>query len=82
MAVFLQTMMWLVIARGASGAGAGGLVSMVWLIAGEIVPIEEKNKWGNMLSFVWAASALAGPLLGGIFSRMCSHFFRGPLDLS
>ncbi len=61
-------MIWLVIARGVSGAGAGGLVSMVWVIASEIVPVEEKDKWGNMLSCVWAASALAGPLLGGVFS--------------
>ncbi|KAG9011024.1 hypothetical protein FRB94_008997 [Tulasnella sp. JGI-2019a] len=67
-----QNMMWLVISRGVSGAGAGGLVSMVWLIAGEIVPAEQKGKWGNMLSFVWAASALAGPLLGGVFSQLIS----------
>ncbi|KAG8858721.1 hypothetical protein FRB96_004858 [Tulasnella sp. 330] len=67
-----QTMMWLVIARGVSGAGAGGLVSMVWLVAGEIVPAEQKGKWGNMLSCVWAASALAGPLLGGVFSQLIS----------
>lgn len=61
-------MLWLVIARGVSGAGAGGLVPMVWIITGEIVPKDSRAKWSNTLTCVWAASALAGPLLGGVFS--------------
>ena len=42
---------------------------MVWIITGEIVPIEARAKWADMLTCVWTASALAGPLLGGVFSR-------------
>lgn len=61
-------MTWLVIARGVSGAGAGGVVPMVWIITGEVVPTEDRAKWSDTLTCVWAASALAGPLLGGVFS--------------
>ncbi|KAG8901530.1 hypothetical protein FRC00_006453 [Tulasnella sp. 408] len=63
-----KSMMWLVIARGVSGAGAGGVVPMVWIITGEVVPTEDRAKWSDTLTCVWAASALAGPLLGGVFS--------------
>jgi len=63
-------MLWLVIARGVAGVGAGGIVSMVWLVMGEIVPAHDRAKWSETLSSTWAASALAGPVLGGIFSGM------------
>ncbi|KAG8997771.1 hypothetical protein FRB90_012434 [Tulasnella sp. 427] len=63
-----KSMMWLVIARGVSGAGAGGVVPMVWIITGEVVPTQDRAKWSDTLTCVWAASALAGPLLGGVFS--------------
>ncbi|KAG8953308.1 hypothetical protein FRC04_002718 [Tulasnella sp. 424] len=65
---FATSMTWLVIARGVSGAGAGGVVPMVWIITGEVVPTEDRAKWSDTLTCVWAASALAGPLLGGVFS--------------
>ncbi|KAG8929878.1 hypothetical protein FRC01_003657 [Tulasnella sp. 417] len=67
-----KSMMWLVIARGVSGAGAGGVVPMVWIITGEVVPTEDRAKWSDTLTCVWAASALAGPLLGGVFSESVS----------
>ncbi|KAG8964259.1 hypothetical protein FRC03_002026 [Tulasnella sp. 419] len=67
-----QSMMWLVLARGLAGIGGGGIVSMVWIVMAEIVSDAERAKWSEALSVTWAASAVAGPLLGGVFSEKAS----------
>ncbi|KLO20499.1 MFS general substrate transporter [Schizopora paradoxa] len=58
----------LCIFRAISGAGAGGIVSSVWLITSELVEERNRAKWSQALSVTWSASAVAGPLLGGLFS--------------
>jgi len=61
-------MLWLIIARGLAGVGGGGIVNSVWTITTEIVPPRTKAKWSQALSVTWSASAVAGPILGGVFS--------------
>lgn len=51
-----------------AGIGGGGIVGSVWIITAEIVPIENRPKWSMALSLTWSCSAIAGPLLGGVFS--------------
>ncbi|KZV77583.1 MFS general substrate transporter [Peniophora sp. CONT] len=63
-----QSITWLIIARGLSGIGGGGIVSCVWIITAEIVAEEKRAKWSQALSVTWSCSAVAGPLLGGLFS--------------
>ncbi|KZT40107.1 MFS general substrate transporter [Sistotremastrum suecicum HHB10207 ss-3] len=63
-----QSMVWLALARALAGAGGGGIVNSVWVIATEIVPIQDRPKWSIALSVTWSASAVAGPLIGGLFS--------------
>lgn len=58
----------LIAARALAGVGGGGIVSSVWVITAEIVPIESRAKWSQALSITWSCSAIAGPLLGGAFS--------------
>ena len=60
--------MWLIIARGLSGIGGGGIVNSVWVITTEIVPPGTQAKWSQALSVTWSASAVAGPILGGLFT--------------
>ncbi|KAF8213426.1 major facilitator superfamily domain-containing protein [Mycena galopus ATCC 62051] len=48
--------------------GAGGIVSSVWVITAEIVEVRNRAKWSQALSVTWSCSAVAGPLLGGLFS--------------
>ncbi|TDL28795.1 MFS general substrate transporter [Rickenella mellea] len=62
------TLVWLCIFRALAGVGAGGIVSSVWMITSELVEEEKRAKWSQALSVTWSASALAGPLLGGVFS--------------
>ncbi|KAI0768563.1 amino acid permease ScVBA-like protein [Trametes elegans] len=63
-----QSIEWLIIARAIAGVGGGGIVSLVWTITSEIVNVHNQAKWSQALSVTWACSAVAGPLLGGVFS--------------
>jgi MFS family permease len=65
-------MRWLIVARGLSGIGGGGIVNSVWVLTTEIVPPGSQAKWSQALSVTWSASAVAGPILGGLFTGACS----------
>lgn len=57
-----------------AGIGGGGIVSSVWVITAEIVEVEHRAKWSQALSVTWSCSAIAGPLLGGVFSSEFVYF--------
>ncbi|KAJ3811822.1 amino acid permease ScVBA-like protein [Lentinula aff. lateritia] len=54
--------------------GGGGIVSCVWVITAEIVEMRHRAKWSQALSVTWSCSAVAGPLLGGLFSGSQTNF--------
>jgi EmrB/QacA subfamily drug resistance transporter len=60
-----QTMTELVIARGIQGVGAGGLMSLVLAIVGDIIPPRERGRYMGYFTAVFGISSVAGPLLGG-----------------
>jgi MFS family permease len=66
--MFSQGLKWLIAARAVSGIGGGGIVSSVWVITSELVEVPNRAKWSQALSVTWSCSAIAGPLLGGLFS--------------
>lgn len=72
--MFFQDLKWLIAARALSGVGGGGIVSSVWVITAEIVEVPKRAKWSQALSVTWSCSAIAGPLLGGIFCGKPPHF--------
>jgi MFS family permease len=72
--IFSQDLKWLIAARALSGVGGGGIVSSVWVITAEIVEVPKRAKWSQALSVTWSCSAIAGPVLGGIFSGCKSRF--------
>ncbi|KAF8710926.1 MFS general substrate transporter, partial [Rhizoctonia solani] len=63
-----QSMRCLVIARALQGVGGGGIVTLIWVILEEVAPAKTRHRWNAALSAVWSMSALAGPLMGGVFS--------------
>ena len=71
--MFSQDLNWLIAARALSGVGGGGIVSSVWVITSELVEVRNRAKWSQALSVTWSCSAIAGPLLGGLFS--CTRYF-------
>lgn len=55
----------LIAARAVQGLGAGGLQPVTLTIVGDLYTLEERGKVQGLFSGVWAASGIAGPLLGG-----------------
>lgn len=45
-----QSITWLILSRALSGVGGGGIVSSVWTITSEIVPVHRRSHWSQALS--------------------------------
>ena len=53
-----QSITWLILSRALSGVGGGGIVSSVWTITSEIVPVHERAHWSQALSVKFGQSLL------------------------
>jgi len=62
------SMTQLIAFRAVQGLGAGGLMSLTFVIIGDIVSPRERGKYQGYFGGVWGLSSVAGPLLGGYFS--------------
>src|SRR4051812_12143137 len=60
-----QSMNQLVAARALQGIGAGGLMSLVLAIVGDIIPPRQRGRYMGYFFAVFAVSSVIGPLLGG-----------------
>ncbi|HSX42794.1 MAG TPA: MDR family MFS transporter [Candidatus Saccharimonadales bacterium] len=63
-----QTMNQLIFFRGLQGIGAGGLMTLVFAIIGDIVPPRQRGRYQGYFGAVFAVSSVLGPLLGGLFT--------------
>jgi EmrB/QacA subfamily drug resistance transporter len=63
-----QSMNQLIIFRGLQGLGAGGLMTLVFAVVGDIVPPRERGKYQGYFVSVFGVSSVVGPLLGGLFT--------------
>ncbi len=62
----------LVAFRAVQGLGAGGLMALVFVIIGDVIPPRERGRYQGMFGAVWGLSSVAGPLLGGLFTEHLS----------
>lgn len=67
-----QNMNELIIARGIQGLGAGGLMTLVLTIVGDVVPPRQRGRYQGYFGAVFAISSVIGPLLGGLFTDSLS----------
>jgi len=63
---FAWSMTSLVIFRALQGLGTGAIFPVSMTIVGDLYPLEERSRAMGMLAIVWAVSAVAGPLAGGV----------------
>jgi len=63
-----QNMGELIAFRAVQGLGAGGLMSSVMAIVGDVVAPRERGRYQGYLGGVFAFASVAGPLAGGFFT--------------
>lgn len=69
----LAPSLWLlVLARLLQGAGAGGLVSIPFIIVADRVPMSRRPLFSAFISTIYAVAGLAGPLAGGALAEYMS----------
>jgi len=64
-----QTMSELIAFRAIAGVGAGGVMVGALAIVGDIVTPRERGRYMGYFGAVFAATSIAGPLLGGFFTQ-------------
>jgi EmrB/QacA subfamily drug resistance transporter len=62
---FSQTMLQLIIFRGAQGLGGGIILSSAFAIVGELFSPRERGKYMGFVASMFGLSSLLGPTLGG-----------------
>jgi EmrB/QacA subfamily drug resistance transporter len=62
----------LIVFRGLQGLGAGAIQPTALTIVGDIYSVAERAKVQGYVASVWAASAVVGPALGGLFVDFAS----------
>src|SRR5829696_8256528 len=67
-----QTLEQLIVARGIQGLAAGGLMSLAMASVGDLVAPRERARWQGRIATVFAAAAVAGPLIGGLLVEHAS----------
>ena len=60
------TMLTLVAARAVQGLGGGGLLSLAFVIVGDVVSPRQRGRWIGLFTAIFTVSAISGPLLGGV----------------
>ena len=60
------SMTFLVAARAVQGLGGGGLLSLAFVIVGDVVSPRQRGRWIGLFTSIFTVSAIIGPLLGGL----------------
>ena len=63
-----QNMTQLIFFRGLQGIGAGGLMTLVFSVIGDIIPPRQRGRYQGYFGGVFAIASVIGPLLGGLFT--------------
>lgn len=65
---FATNMFELIIFRGIQGIGGGILISLPFIVVGEIFSARERGKYMGILASVFGLSSVLGPILGGVIT--------------
>lgn len=76
-----QSMLQLVIFRAIQGIGAGGLLTMSFIMFGILFPPEKRGKMQGLLSSVWGIASVVGPVAGAFFIETLSWRWAFTINL-
>ena len=62
------SMFLLALFRGLQGIGGGAIMVNAFAVIGDIFPPAERARWQGLISSVWGAASIAGPLVGGVLT--------------
>ncbi|MGB9936873.1 MAG: MDR family MFS transporter [Methanobacterium sp.] len=65
---FATNMFELIIFRGLQGIGGGILISLPFIVVGEVFSPQERGKYMGILASVFGISSVLGPILGGVIT--------------
>ncbi|WP_083450420.1 MDR family MFS transporter [Luteipulveratus mongoliensis] len=71
---FASSMYMLAAFRAVQGLGAGGLMTLVLAIIGDLVPPRERARYTGYFMAVFGTSSVLGPVVGGFFAQADSIF--------
>jgi len=60
-----QSMIQLIAFRGIQGLGAGTIMATAFAIIGDVFPPAQRARWAGLMTGVFAAASVVGPLIGG-----------------
>ncbi|MDE0138763.1 MAG: MDR family MFS transporter [bacterium] len=61
-----QSIGQLIACRAVQGAGSAGLISLSYMIVGDMIPPRQRGRYQVYISAVFAVTSVCGPLLGGL----------------
>src|SRR3989442_1884852 len=67
-----QSMTELIVFRAIQGLSAGGLFPLVQALVGDLFSPRERGKYQGYMGSMWGIAAVAGPLVGGVFTDQAS----------
>lgn len=56
--------------RSVQGTGAAGILALTHILVTDMIPLRERGKYYAFINIVWAAGAVAGPLVGGALASV------------
>ncbi|EXJ81528.1 hypothetical protein A1O1_07592 [Capronia coronata CBS 617.96] len=67
-----NSMTVLIAARVVQGVGAGGIITLVYILIGDLVSTKDRGKYQGLIGATWAVASAVGPVLGGVFADKVS----------